>query len=106
MSLNIADFREIPPDRAHAAGIVFGRSWGKESDHRHRRLLGARRQRPRRGAADKRDELAPPYHSITSSARASREGGTSMPSALAVLRFMTRSNLLARITGMSPGFSP
>ena len=33
------------------------------------RLLRARRERPRRCAAEKRDELAPP-HSITSSARA------------------------------------
>jgi hypothetical protein len=32
---------------------------GKEPDHRHRRLLRARRERPRdRRAADKRDELA------------------------------------------------
>jgi len=31
-----------------------------KSDHRHRRLLRARRERPRsRGAANQRDELAP-----------------------------------------------
>ena len=36
-------------------------------------LLRARRQRPRRRAADERDELAPP-HSITSSARATKVG--------------------------------
>src|SRR5258708_20269340 len=59
------------------------------------RLLRARRERPgRRRAAEKRDEIAAP-HSITSSARASKIGGTSMPSALAVLRLMTSSNLLA-----------
>src|SRR5258708_39326274 len=55
--------------------------------HRHR-LLRARRERPRRCAAEQRDELAP-FHSITSSARASSMGGTSRPSALAVLRLMT-----------------
>ena len=33
-------------------------------------------------------------YSITSSARASSVGGTSMPSALAVVRFMTRSNFV------------
>ena len=41
----------------------------KKPDHRHRRLLRARRERPRRRrAAEQRDELAPPDHSITSSA--------------------------------------
>src|SRR5262249_17406963 len=39
-------------------------------------------------ATKERDELAP-SHSITSSARTSRVGGTSRPSALAVLRLMT-----------------
>ena len=59
-----------------------------------RRLLRARRERPRgRRAAEQRDELAPP-HSITSSARASSVGGTSRPSALAVLRLMSSSNLV------------
>ena len=46
-----------------------------------------------RRAAEQRDELAP-SHSITSSARASSVGGTSRPSALAVLRLMTSSNLV------------
>ena len=46
----------------------------EEPDHRHRRLLRARRERPRsRRAAEQRDELAP-LHSITSSARASSDG--------------------------------
>ena len=57
-------------------------------------LLRARRERPRRRAAEKRDELAP-LHSITSSARASSIGGTSRPSALAVLRLMTVRTSLA-----------
>src|SRR5262245_32285250 len=43
----------------------------QEADHRHRRLLRARRERPRRCAAEQRYELAAPHHSITSSARAS-----------------------------------
>jgi hypothetical protein len=47
-----------------------------------------------------------PTYSITSSARASSVGGTSRPSALAVLRFRTRSNLVSCITGKSLGFSP
>src|SRR5262245_51604554 len=32
-----------------------------EPDHRHRRLLRPRRERPRRRAADERDELASPH---------------------------------------------
>src|SRR5262245_39622040 len=68
------------------------------------RLLRARRERPRRRAADERDELAPAAHSITSSARASTDGGTSRPSAFAVLRLMSSSNFVGCSTGRSPGF--
>src|SRR5262245_61286264 len=66
---------------------VVGRIAGKEPDHRHRRLLRARRERPRRRAADERYELAPP-HSITASARESSVGGISRPIALADGRWM------------------
>src|SRR5262249_5672658 len=45
-------------------------------------------------------------HSITSSARASNVGGTSMPIALAVLRLITSSYLVGACTGRSAGFSP
>ena len=45
-------------------------------------------------------------YSIISSASAERLGGTSMPSALAVLRLMTSSNLVDCTTGKSRGFSP
>ena len=45
-------------------------------------------------------------HSITSSARASSDCGTSSPSALAVLRLMTSSYLVGACTGRSAGFSP
>src|SRR6185503_15107248 len=45
-------------------------------------------------------------HSITSSAPTSSIGGTSRPSALAVLRLITNSNLVDRMTGRSAGFSP
>src|SRR5262249_44457402 len=64
------------------------------------------RERPRRcRAAEQRDERAA-LHSITSSARASSVGGTSRPSALAVLRFTISSNLVGCCTGRSAGFSP
>src|SRR5262249_60512426 len=50
--------------------------------------------------------LLPPRHSITSSARASSVGGTSRPSALAVFRLITNSNLVGAWTGSSAGFAP
>src|SRR5262245_35611145 len=43
------------------------------------------------------------HHSITSSARASKVAGTSRPSALAVLRLITNSNLVGACTGRSAG---
>ena len=46
------------------------------------------------------------HHSITSSAATSNLSGTVRPSALAVLRLMTNSNLVGLITGRSAGFSP
>jgi hypothetical protein len=73
---------------------------------RRRPMLRPRRERPsRRGTAEKRDELASD-HSITSSARASKVGGTSRPSAFAVLRLMTNSYLVGACTGRSAAFSP
>src|SRR5262245_23905895 len=71
----------------------FERCEVEKPDHRHRWLLRARRERPRRRAAERCDDLAAP-HSITSSARASSVGGTSRPSALAVLRLI--QNLCGR----------
>src|SRR5262245_38751939 len=48
----------------------------------------------------------PSHHSITSSASCWRCTGTSRPSALAVCRLMTNSNLVDCKTGRSPGFAP
>ena len=45
-------------------------------------------------------------YSITSSARASRVGGTSRPSVLAVFRLTTSSKLVGCCTGRSAGLSP
>jgi hypothetical protein len=45
-------------------------------------------------------------YSITSSARASSVWGTSRPSALAVFKLMTNSNLFGACTGRSPGRAP
>jgi hypothetical protein len=45
-------------------------------------------------------------YSITSSARTSSVEGMSMPSALAVIKLMTNSNLVGCSTGRSEGFDP
>src|SRR5262245_35859812 len=98
------------PERCNA-GLAFRIVCGyghKNADPPHAiTLLRARRQRPRRSRpTEQRDELAPPDHSITSSARASSVGGTSRPRALAVLRLITSSYLVGAWTGRSAGFSP
>src|SRR5262249_1202436 len=69
-------------------------------------LLCPRRQWPRGRAANQRDELAPTRHSITSSAVASRVGGTARSSILAVQALITNSNLIDCTTGKSAGFAP
>src|SRR5262249_61092362 len=72
----------------------------------HRRLLRARRERPRRRrAANERDELAA-FHSITSSARSRNDSGSLRPSALAAVRLTTSSNFARCSTGSSPAFAP
>jgi hypothetical protein len=69
-------------------------------------LLRSRRERPGRcRAAEQRDDRSP-VHSITSSASASSLSGTVRPSAFAVLRLITSSNLVGCTTGKSAGFSP
>src|SRR5262249_53228232 len=72
-------------------------------------LLRARLERPkklkRRRAAEQRDELAP-SHSITSSASRRNGSGIVRPSAFAVLRFTTSSNLVGCSTGRSAGRVP
>src|SRR5262249_38513336 len=57
------------------------------------RVLRERIERPRRRAAEQRDERAA-LHSITSSASESRLSEILMPSAFAVLRLITVSNLV------------
>src|SRR5262245_50241003 len=68
-------------------------------------IRGKRPKRCRR-ATEQHDDFAPPLHSITSSARASRVDGTSMPRAFAVFMLMTSSYLVGACTGRSAGFSP
>src|SRR5262249_32886796 len=90
----------------------IGRTSGREIDDQRDRTVGIilrsrykRHSRRRRRAAEQHDELAAP-HSITSSARARSVGGTSRPSALAVLSLTTNSYVVGFCTGRSPGFAP
>jgi len=74
------------PRHQHAHAWQLARSFN--------RLLCARRQRPCRcRAAEQRDELAAP-HSITSAAATCSVKGTVRPSAFAVFRLITVSNLI------------
>src|SRR5262245_3275353 len=78
------------------------------SAHQHDDPANISRPPPRcilRGGADKDDEI-PAFHSITYSAWASSAGGILMPSAFAVLRLITSSNLVDSITGRSAGLDP
>src|SRR5215831_16320130 len=68
-------------------------------------LLRTCRERPCRGAAEQRDELAA-FHSMSSSASNWIELGTSIPSALAVCRLMTSANFVDCSTGRSLGLAP
>src|SRR5262249_4032561 len=93
-------------ESGHHKAEIAGRQAAEKSDHRHRRRLSAGSERPRCcRASESGNELAP-VHSITSSARASSVGGTSMPRAFAVLRLITSSYLVGACTGRSAGFSP
>src|SRR5262249_34711077 len=88
-------------------GIIRCEPAQENADPPHALRLGARRDRPRhRRAAEQRDELAPPDHSMTSSARASNVCEMVRPSALAVLRLITSSNLVGCCTGRSEGLKP
>ena len=62
LSLNIADFRETPPDGVHAVSVSFGRSRRKEPDHGHHWLLRARNERPCCRRATESPEKFPPPH--------------------------------------------
>ena len=83
----VTGFRETFAECGYLLRSRSGRAGIEKSDHRHRRLLRARSERPRsHRAAEQRDELAA-LHSITSSARATSMEGSSRPSFFAVFRF-------------------
>src|SRR5262249_44627400 len=77
-------------------------------DPRHQRERGSALGEMQKFAAGKFhfEPPSPSHHSITSSARARSVGGISRPSALAVVRLTTSSNLVGCSTGRSAGFAP
>jgi len=80
---------------------------GRKGESRDRVLLMASGPgRRRRGRGRSEGGQGVPSYSITSSAMASTLDGIVRPSALAVLRLITSSNLVGCTTGRSAGFSP
>src|SRR5262245_40757074 len=60
LALDVAGFANALPECGQIACTISKRRAAEKSDHRHRRLLRARRKRPRgRAAGDQRDELPP-----------------------------------------------
>src|SRR3974390_3546412 len=104
-ALYIPSFVQALENRCEPFLETLGRPAIEKPDHRHRRLLRARRERPCRRATEKCDELAP-LHSITPSAVVSTQGGTVRPNIRAVSALLTSSNFVACTTGKSAGFSP
>src|SRR5215211_3183961 len=62
LAFHVSAFIEALMECCQRISGVAGRPTAEESDHRHRRLLCARRERPCHGsAANQGDELAPPH---------------------------------------------
>jgi hypothetical protein len=61
LALDIAGFLQALAKSTQRLDECIMRLAVEEPDHRHRRLLRPCRERPRRRAAEKRDELAAPY---------------------------------------------
>src|SRR5262245_6881504 len=102
-SLDVAQPPELLAERFEGIGECV-RILPQKTDTVHLAgLLRTRGERPHRRAAEQGDELATSDHSITSSAATSMAGGTVSPSALAVLRLTTVSNLVGACTGRSAG---
>src|SRR5262245_2923120 len=108
LSLDVAGFAQSLAERVHKrCRRRAGRPGVEDADHRHRLLL--RPGDARRGeeaAGHGADERSTFHYSITRSARASSDGGIVRPSALAVFRLISRSNLVGCSTGKSPGLAP
>src|SRR5262245_26224443 len=108
LSIDVAGLLQARTKCSQKVGVCLNGSAADVSD-RPDGLLGLRvRRKWPRGCrpAEQRDELAPSHHSITSSARASSVGGTSIPNARAVDTLMTSSIFVDCTTGRSAGLAP
>src|SRR5215831_18110511 len=94
LARHISGFAQAAAKAFHQVRALTGRKTVQESDHRHRWLLRARRERPRCRPAEQRYEHAAVAHSITSSAATSSLSGTVRPSILAVEMLTTNSNFV------------
>src|SRR5215467_3587033 len=106
LAINPAGLGKSLAKSGNHGGARLGRAAMQIADEREPWLLRSRHHRPNCRAAEQRDDLAPPHHSITSSAMASNDGGTVRPSIRAVWLLITRSNLDDCTTGRSMGFAP
>src|SRR5215467_8379592 len=61
LAINVARFVQCPAERRHQVGIRSERATTQETDHRHRRLLRASHQRPRRRCAHSHQEVSSPH---------------------------------------------
>src|SRR5262249_9223869 len=94
--------------KALVQGRVAGQAGRQVADSRGLgRRLGLGDERSRKETAGQRAEEGPARRQwITSSARASTDGGIARPSAFAVFRLTPSSNLVGCSTGRSPGLAP
>src|SRR5262245_17956967 len=119
LAFDVPDVLQSLAERGHTVRIVPRRPRVEKADHWQRRLLRARRERPRGRAGEQQEKVTAlygahsrtelgcaPLHSITLSARRTSPAGISCPIALAVLRLMTSSNLVGCSMGRSTGLPP
>src|SRR5262249_45196214 len=106
LTLEVAAVFQATVKSLQATREHFGRYDIKKPNCRHGRPLRPRHNRPCRRAAEQRDELAAPHHSITSSARRSNASEKVRPIALAAFRLITRLNFVGACTGRSLGLAP
>src|SRR5262249_38924979 len=104
LSLNIAEFPQWL-EQGSVSCIVWGMCDEANTPHSCCLLRPGREWRRGRRSAEQRDELAA-LHSITPSASCWRCKGTSRPSALALFRLMTSSNLVGSSIGISDALLP
>src|SRR5438105_6956570 len=94
----------------HAAPSSRREQSGRSATRDRSDLSASRTARPSRHREEATcraaSERPPVHHWITSSARSSIVGGIVSPSALAVLRLITNSNLVGCSIGRSPAFAP